>query len=95
MKTRLTTSAHAWRMATSGALVLVAALLVSAATLGSATDGEPIDTATQAVWLADHFRCEHGNEMTEAVPIDAATQAAWLADHFRCEYGTQIGRAHV
>ncbi|MFO7530816.1 MAG: hypothetical protein R6W93_00030, partial [Candidatus Limnocylindrales bacterium] len=24
------------------------------------------DAATQAAWLADHFRCEYGNEMKEA-----------------------------
>ena len=87
------TSAHARRIATSGALVLSAALLVSGATPGSATDGEPIDAATQAAWLADHFDCEYGTEMTEAVAIDAATQAAWLADHFDCEYGTGIEEA--
>ena len=93
MKTGLTTAAHARRIAMSGVLVLVAALVVSGATLGSAPDGEPTDTATQAAWLADHFRCEYGPEMAEAVPIDAATQAAWLADHFDCEYGTQIEEA--
>jgi len=91
MKTRLMTSTHARRIATS--LVLVAALVVSGAALGSATDGEPIDAATQAAWLADHFDCEYGNEMAKAVPTEAATQAAWLADHFRCEYGTEIEEA--
>ena len=90
MKTGLTTAAHARRIAMSGVLVLVAALVVSGATLGSAPDGEPIDTATQAVWLADHFRCEYGPEMTETLAIDATTQAAWLADHFRCEYGPEM-----
>jgi hypothetical protein len=64
MKTRLMTSAHARRIATS--LVLVAALVVSGAALGSATDGEPIEAATQAAWLADHFRCEYGPEIEEA-----------------------------
>jgi hypothetical protein len=88
MKTRLMTSAHARRIATS--LVLVAALLVSGATFGSATDGEPIDAATQAAWLAEHFDCEYGTEMTETVAIDAATQAAWLAEHFDCEYGPAV-----
>ena len=93
MKTGLTTAAHARRIAMSGVLVLVAALVVSGAALGSATDGEPIDAATQAAWLADHFDCEYGNEMAKAVPTEAATQAAWLADHFRCEYGTEIEEA--
>jgi cytochrome c oxidase assembly factor CtaG len=64
MKTRLMTSVHARRMATS--LVLVAALLVSGATLGTATDGEPIDAAAQAAWLAEHFDCEYGTAMEEA-----------------------------
>jgi hypothetical protein len=64
VKTQLTTSAHARRIATS--LVLVAALVVSGAALGSATDGEPIDAATQAAWLADHFDCEYGTEIEEA-----------------------------
>jgi hypothetical protein len=91
VKTQLTTSAHARRIATS--LVLVAALVVSGAALGFATDGEPIDAATQAAWLADHFDCEYGTQVAEAVAIDAATQAAWLADHFDCEYGTEIEEA--
>jgi hypothetical protein len=64
VKTQLTTSAHARRIATS--LVLVAALLVSGAALGSATDGEPSEAATQAAWLADHFDCEYGTEIEEA-----------------------------
>jgi hypothetical protein len=93
VKTRLMTSAREGLISTSGALVLVAALVVSLATVGGATDGEPIDAATQAAWLADHFRCEHGSEMTEAVAIDAATQAAWLADHFRCEHGAEMTEA--
>ena len=64
MKTRLMTSAHARRIAMS--LVLVAALVVSGAALGSATDGEPIDAATQAAWLAEHLDCEYGTAMEEA-----------------------------
>jgi hypothetical protein len=87
------TSAHARRIAICGPLVLVAALVAPGATLGSGTDGEPIDAAAQAAWLADHFRCEYGYEMTEAVAIDAAAQAAWLADHFRCEYGHEMTEA--
>jgi hypothetical protein len=66
VKTRLTTAAHAQRIAMSGVLVLVVALIVSGATLGSATDSEPIDAATQAAWLEQHFRCEHHAEMAEA-----------------------------
>jgi len=93
MKTGLTTAAHARRIAMSGVLVLVAALVVSGATLGSAPDGEPTDAATQAAWLADHFDCEYGTQMTETLATDAATQAAWLADHFDCEYGSQIEEA--
>ena len=64
MKTGLTTAAHARRIAMS--LVLVAALVVSGATLGSAPDGEPTDAATQAAWLADHFDCEYGTQIEEA-----------------------------
>jgi pheromone shutdown protein TraB len=93
VKTQLMTSAHARRIATCGPLVLVAALVVSGATLGSGTDSEPIDAAAQAAWLADHFGCEHGAEMTEAVAIDAAAQAAWLADHFGCEHGAEMTEA--
>ena len=91
MKTRLMTSGHARRIATS--LVFVAALLVSGATFGSATGGEPIDAATQAAWLAEHLDCEYGTEMTDGQPIDAATQAAWLAEHLDCEYGTEMTEA--
>lgn len=93
MKTGLTTAAHARRIAMSGVLVLVAALAVSGPTLGSAPEDQPVDAATQAAWLANHFRCEYGNEMTETLAIDAATQSAWLADHFRCEYGTEMEEA--
>jgi len=91
MKTPLMTSVHARRLATS--LGLVAALVVSGATLGSATDGEPIDAATQATWLAEHFDCEYGTAMAETPVIDAATQATWLAEHFDCEYGTEMEEA--
>jgi hypothetical protein len=94
VKTRLMTSAREGLISTSGALVLVAALVASGATVGAEmTDGEPIDAATQAAWLAEHFRCEHGAEMTDGEPIDAATQAAWLAEHFRCEHGAEMTEA--
>jgi hypothetical protein len=66
MKTRPMIAAHARWLATSGALVLVAALLLSGVTIGSEPDNEPIDPATQAAWLEQHFRCEHHAEMAES-----------------------------
>jgi hypothetical protein len=93
MKTRPTRAAHARLIATSGALALAAALLISAVAVGSAPDAQSIDPATQAAWLTDHFRCEHHAEMAGGLSIDPATQAAWLTDHFRCEHHAEMAEA--
>jgi hypothetical protein len=79
-------AAHARRVATSGALVLVALLLVLGVTIGSEGDGLKSDPATKAAWLEQHFRCEHHAELAAGQPIDLVSQAAWLEQHFRCEH---------
>jgi hypothetical protein len=93
MKTRLMTSAQARRMATGGALLLAAALLVSGVTIGSEAADQPIDPVTQAAWLEQHFRCEHHAEMVADQLIDPVTQAAWLEQHFRCEHHAEMAEA--
>jgi hypothetical protein len=83
-------AAHARRAATSAVLILAVALLVSGGTSGSESDGQPIDPATQAAWLEEHFRCDHRAEMPHGQPIDPATQAAWLEEHFRCDHRAEV-----
>ena len=63
MKTWPMIRSHARRLVTSVALIVAATLLASGTTIGSDADGRTIDMATQAAWLQDHFRCEHGAEM--------------------------------
>jgi hypothetical protein len=96
MHTRPVIAASARRVATVGALAVVAALIVSGMAIGSDADG-PIDPSLQAAWLEEHFRCEHQAEMDAEMlaggPIDPAVQAAWLEDHFRCEHQADTAEA--
>jgi hypothetical protein len=91
MKTRTSIRAHARRVLASVALVVAATLIVSGATVASDAGDQPIDPTTQAVWLYDHFCCEHAADMARTVLVDPATQAAWLYDHFCCEHAAEMG----
>ena len=93
METWTMVRAHTRRLLASGALVLVATLLVSGATIANQPDGQSVDPATQAAWLYDHFCCEHASDMAREVFVDPATQAAWLYDHFCCEHAAEMGVA--
>jgi hypothetical protein len=90
MKTRPMIAAPVRWLATSGALVLAATLVVSGVTIGGDDAGQPFDPATQAAWLEQHFRCEHPAELAAGQPFDPATQAAWLEQHFRCEHLAEL-----
>jgi hypothetical protein len=72
-----------------GILLLAATTVGSGLSLGTDTDHQPVDPGTTAIWLHDHFVCEHGSQMAELPLLDTATQAAWLRDHFCCEHGIE------
>jgi hypothetical protein len=90
MNARPMIAAHARRVVTSGALVLVASLLVLGVSIGSEGDGSKSDLVSQAAWLEQHFRCEHHAELAAGQPIDLVSQVAWLEQHFRCEHHAEL-----
>jgi hypothetical protein len=79
------------RVTASSAVVCVALLIGSGATIGSDPDSESFDPATFAKGIEDHFRIEYGSEMVEPVAFDPVTFAKGIEDHFWIEYGAEYG----
>ena len=79
MKTRPMIAAPARWLATSGALVLAAALVLSGVTIGGDDGGQPFDPATQAAWLEQHFRCEpYHCTLTAGACVDRQAQRVFV-----------------
>jgi hypothetical protein len=79
------------RVSASSAVVLVALLVGSGATIGSDADGGLFDPVTFAKGIEDHFRIEYGAEMVGPVAFDPVTFAKGIEDHFWIEYGAEYG----